>query len=162
MRSVVRTAFERLRPGGWLESQEPYAADIYCDDGPVPEHHAFRKFVADLAAVSAEADRPIGVAAELKQYYLDAGFVDVHEKIYKIPINGWPRVPELKRIGEMWHRNMEDGMAGFSYALFHRVKGMTKEQIEVLFFFFLLACFVLRLSPQLLLLGMELMLGNHC
>ncbi|GAB1311180.1 hypothetical protein MFIFM68171_01390 [Madurella fahalii] len=45
-------------------------------------------------------------------------------------MNGWPRVRNLKLIGDMRHRNVDDGMSGLSYALFHRVRGMQKEQIE--------------------------------
>jgi hypothetical protein len=130
MAALIRMGFERLRPGGWMESQEPFC-DIDCDDGPIPEDHAVKRWFSELCSASLAAGRPLHVTPMIKQWYIDAGFVDVHEKVYKIPMNGWPRVPRLKQIGEMWHRNVEDGMSGLSYALFHRVRGMGMEEIEV-------------------------------
>jgi hypothetical protein len=127
---LISTAFERLRPGGWLEFQEP-KCDIDCDDGDIPADNALKKWFADLSRVSMLADRPIHIVPELKSILIEAGFVDVQEKVYKIPVNGWPRCPELKRIGELWQRCLGDGLSGFSYALFHRVMGMRKEEIEV-------------------------------
>lgn len=128
--ALIKQGFDRLRPGGWMESQEPHIA-VDSDLGPVPDSNGIKRWFQDICAASARAGRPLHNTPMLKQYYIDAGFVDVEEKVYKIPMNGWPRIPKLKRIGEMWHRNVEDGLSGLSYALFHRVNGMQKEEIEV-------------------------------
>ncbi|KPM42830.1 Lovastatin diketide synthase LovF [Neonectria ditissima] len=127
---VIRPAFERLRPGGWMESQELMGM-LECDDESVTSSNAFKKWCDEIVDASEKADRPLPLAEKLKSWYVEAGFVDVHEKVYKIPVNGWPKVRKLKRLGEMWQENIEDGLQGFSYALLHRVKGMTKEEIEV-------------------------------
>lgn len=130
MAAVIKKGFDRLRPGGWMESQEPLI-DIDCDDGPIPANHAVKRWFAELCNASLSAGRPLDITPMIKQWYIDAGFVDVHEKVYKIPMNGWPRVPKLKQLGEMWQRNVGDGMSGLSYALFHREWGMQKDEIEV-------------------------------
>jgi len=127
---MIRTSFERLRPGGWLELQEP-ECDVHWEDGEVPPDNALKRWFADLCRASEMAERPINVVPHLKRMLTDAGFVDVHEKIYKIPINTWPRSNRLKRIGDMWRRCLDDGLSGFSYAFFHRCMGMSKETIEV-------------------------------
>lgn len=130
MAGLIRKGFERLRPGGWMESQEPHI-DVSCDDGTVPEGNAVKWWFSEMCEASVIAGRPLHVTPMIKQWYIDAGFVDVEERVYKIPINGWPRVSKLKRIGEMWRRTIEDGLSGMSYALFSRVRGMGKEEIEV-------------------------------
>jgi hypothetical protein len=127
---MVRSAFERLRPGGWLEMQEP-KCDIDSDDCEIPASHPVKRWFSELTNASILASRPIHLIPELKRMYIEAGFVDVHEKVYKIPMNGWPLSPKLKRIGGLWHRCMNDGLSGFSYAFFHRCMGMTKEEIEI-------------------------------
>lgn len=126
---LIRPAFARLRPGGWLESQE--LGLLECDDGTVSDTNAFKRWCDDLMEASAAAGRPLEFAKHMKRWYEEAGFVDVQEKVYKIPINGWPRVPKLKKLGEMWQDNLRNGLPAFSYALWHRVKGMAKEEIEV-------------------------------
>ena len=127
---IICTAFTRLRPGGWLEMQEP-ECDIASDDAPIPSDNAFRQWFFDLTEASARADRPIDVIPHLKQMFINAGFVDVHEKVLKIPINGWPRGRRLKKIGKMWQQCLLDGLPGFSYALFNRWLGVSTDQIEV-------------------------------
>lgn len=113
-----------------MESQELMGI-LECDHGTIPEDNAFKKWSEDIAQACIEVDRPMTFAANLKQWYIEAGFVDVHEKVYKIPVNGWPRVRKLKRLGQLWQANLNNGLAAFSYALLHRTKGMTQEEIEV-------------------------------
>ncbi|KAL2678461.1 hypothetical protein Neosp_009207 [[Neocosmospora] mangrovei] len=110
---IIQPAFERLRPGGWIECQELEGL-MECDDDSVTENNPFKKWCDDIVDASIAADRPLPGAASIKQALKETGFVDIHEKIYKIPINGWPKNRRLK-----------------SYGLLHRVKGMTKEEIEV-------------------------------
>lgn len=59
------------------------------------------------------------------------GFEDVHESVFKLPMNGWPRDRGLKHIGQMWQRNLLNGLSGFCLGLLHRIRGRTVENIEV-------------------------------
>ncbi|KAK0702144.1 S-adenosyl-L-methionine-dependent methyltransferase [Lasiosphaeris hirsuta] len=127
---MIRNSLERLRPGGWLEMQEP-DCDIDTDDGEIPPDNALKRWFADLRHAGVLADRPVHIVPDLKQMFIEAGFVDVHEKVYKIPLNGWPRSNKLKKIGEMWQRSLGEGLSGFSYAYFDRWLNMRKEEIEV-------------------------------
>ena len=65
---------------------------------------------------------------------LEAGFVDVHETVFKIPLNGWPKDTRLKHVGMLWQRNLLDGLSGFSLGMFSRFMGKTAEEIEVRLF----------------------------
>ncbi|KAK1756514.1 Trans-aconitate 2-methyltransferase [Echria macrotheca] len=130
-RQILAQAYERLAPGGWLEVQE-FETDIDSDHVTIPPDNALRRWFADLQQASILADRPIHHAPLFKRMFIEAGFVEVHEKVYKVPVNGWPRGHRLKRIGELWSQSMREGLPGFSYALFNRWLGMTTEQIEVL------------------------------
>ncbi|KAJ4258026.1 hypothetical protein NW762_008164 [Fusarium torreyae] len=127
---IIKPAFERLKPGGWLESQELMGL-LECDDGSLTDDNAFKVWCDELVDASQMADRPITFAASLKQWFIEAGFVDVTEKVYKIPINGWPKDPRLKKFGELWHANVAAGLQAFSYGMHGRIKGWSREQIEV-------------------------------
>ncbi|KAK1765223.1 S-adenosyl-L-methionine-dependent methyltransferase [Phialemonium atrogriseum] len=130
LNQVIRPAFDHLRPGGYLESQELMGL-LECDDGTVAPTNHFKQWCDDIVEASIAADRPLPFADSMKRWYEEAGFVDVQEKVYKVPINRWPGVQKLKMLGEMFHANMESGLQAFSYALLHRVKGMSQEEIEV-------------------------------
>lgn len=71
------------------------------------------------------------MAGSVKRIYEEVGFVDVKERIYKVPINGWAKDEKLKEIGRMWERNLLQGLSGFSFHLFNRAFGQTAAQIEV-------------------------------
>lgn len=75
--------------------------------------------------------KPLRIGNKLKRWYEQAGFVDVQEEVFKLPLNGWPREPRLSTLGTFWAKSMLDGLQGFSLAYFSRAFGWTKEQIEV-------------------------------
>ena len=45
--------------------------------------------------------RPLRIANKLKRWYKEAGFVDVHEEIFKVPVNPWPKDQHFKDLGKV-------------------------------------------------------------
>lgn len=43
-----------------------------------------------------------------------AGFVDVHEKVYKVPIGPWPKDPNLKEAGRLMYIQLTCGLEGYT------------------------------------------------
>jgi hypothetical protein len=76
-------------------------------------------------------NREMVMANTVKQAYEEAGFVDVHERVFKMPINAWPKDERLKELGRMWERNLLSGLSGFSVLLFNRAFGRTPAETEV-------------------------------
>jgi hypothetical protein len=126
---IIQRAFDHLQPGGWLECQE-IPAIIGCDDGTMPDDYGWLRWARDLGVVGQLADRQVNVGPELKDWMREVGFVDIHETIFKIPVNGWPKDMRLKHVGMMWQRNLLEGLSGFSLGMFHRFMGKTVEEIE--------------------------------
>ncbi|KAL1989317.1 hypothetical protein VTN96DRAFT_79 [Rasamsonia emersonii] len=61
-----------------------------------------------------------------------AGFVDVKEESFKVPIGPWPKDPKLKEIGRFQQVQQIQGAEVYTPALFSRVLGWSKEEIDVL------------------------------
>ena len=60
-----------------------------------------------------------------------AGYIDVTEHNYKIPLSAWPKDPRMKKVGEWYGQNWQQGLPGFSYMLFGREGcGWSREEIE--------------------------------
>jgi hypothetical protein len=129
-RQIIQKAFDNLTPGGYIEAQELYYIP-HCDDNTLHADSALMNWTRDINAASEEADRQLCIGPELKAWMEEVGFEDVHESVFKVPINGWPKEPGLKHIGQLWQRNMLNGLSGFSLGLFHRINGRTMEDIEV-------------------------------
>ena len=133
---LIRTSKKYLRPGtGWLELHEIHPKPC-CDDATMPADWKFAEWESKLNYASKnklEPSRPIRVAENLKEWMEAAGYVDVAEQRYKIPVSAWPRDPRMKKVGEWYGQNWVQGLPGFSYMLFGKEGyGWTREEIELM------------------------------
>jgi hypothetical protein len=129
-RSIIVKSLLHLKPGGYMECQEIHFT-VYCDDGTMPDDWAFKEWCRynDKAAMNVE--RPLRIANKLKKWFQDTGFEDVHEEVFKMPVNPWPKDPHYKQIGRWWEVNLLDGLQAFSLGRLHRGLKWTREEIEV-------------------------------
>lgn len=127
---IAVQAFQALNPGGYFESQE-YDGCFSSDDGTLTPESALSRWSHDLCAASEFLDRPIVMARYLRAIYEEVGFVDVQEKVFKIPTNGWPKDGKLKELGKIWESNMTQGLSGFSSYLFNKVYERSPAEIEI-------------------------------
>ncbi|KXJ90925.1 S-adenosyl-L-methionine-dependent methyltransferase [Microdochium bolleyi] len=130
-RNVAHNAYRNLEPGGWFEVQE-LLPSMHCDDGTMPEDWPPKRLFEDLSDCAEIAKRPLMFAPTIKQALINAGFVDVSEKTYKLPVNRWPKERKWKTLGEMWHAAFEGGgWQAFAMAPLTRIRGLKQEQVEM-------------------------------
>lgn len=129
-KEIVARAFHYLKPGGHFESQEIMSTP-YCDDGTMPENWTFKEWMSTLDEAAMQADRPLRIASRLKRWYQEAGFVDVQEKVFRMPINSWPRDRHLKVLGRMSQDNWLAALQAVTLAPFTRTLSWSKDEIEV-------------------------------
>ncbi|KFY87397.1 hypothetical protein V500_06978 [Pseudogymnoascus sp. VKM F-4518 (FW-2643)] len=130
MGAVIATAFKHTKPGGYLECQE-LNPPPHCDDGTMPPDWPFLRYVEKLQEASLEIGRELDIAPKLRGWFEDAGFVDVQQRVFKVPLGRWPKDPTMKDLGHWWAENMSVGLAAFSLAYFSRVLGWSTEEIEL-------------------------------
>lgn len=146
-----RQVYNNLKPGGWVEMQE-YDAWIFSDDDSYDRAPWTREWVERLDTASKSFGRQINVAKYHKQWMVDAGFLDVTEKVYRvrifpiyqatgepstndpvqIPIGPWAKNRRLKELGLCERAHMQMSVESHTPALFTRVLGYTPEQVQVL------------------------------
>jgi len=129
-KEVIQQAYENLEPGGWLESLDANGMS-QSDDGSLDPDSAFGRWTRDLNEASEIIGKPISVAHKLRAWFKEVGFVDIHERGFKLPMNGWPTDPFWKAIGEMSEQNLLHGLDGFSVGLFNKAFGRAPEDIRV-------------------------------
>lgn len=130
--ALYKKAFHHVKPGGWFEDLE---LDIRCHSDVVtdPEHIYHR-----WNAVFQEAGERMGktfkiaIGSRMKDYMGEAGFVDVTEKKFRLPISGWPLDPKMKQIGQFVQMFVEGGIEGFSLFLLTQIMGWKYEEAQVL------------------------------
>ncbi|ODA76964.1 hypothetical protein RJ55_07481 [Drechmeria coniospora] len=95
---VLSHAYKSMRPGGWVEFQE-LDGTPFCDDGTMTDDDAFQR----LHHVASEAYGALGMsmsaASRLESVLIDAGFVNIHCKILKVPIGVWAKDKTMRLIG---------------------------------------------------------------
>ncbi|KAI0473172.1 methyltransferase domain-containing protein [Xylariaceae sp. FL0804] len=127
---IAHKAFAHLEPDGWFEAQE-LLPTLCCDDDSMPDDWAPKVLMEDLGECARVEKRPLDIIKTYKQGLTNAGFVDVTEQVYKIPVNGWPKDRNWKTLGDLWHSNCQDGVQAIAMALLHRVRGLKQHQIEI-------------------------------
>ncbi|TRX95872.1 hypothetical protein FHL15_003426 [Xylaria flabelliformis] len=127
---VAQKAFDHLEPGGWFEAQE-LLPTLGCDDDSMPDDWPPNLLFNDLEDCAKREHRPLDIAKTYKQGLINAGFVDVTEQVYKIPISGWAKSKNWKTLGDLWNVNCLDAIQGVAMALLHRARGLKRHQIEI-------------------------------
>ncbi|KAK0707918.1 S-adenosyl-L-methionine-dependent methyltransferase [Lasiosphaeris hirsuta] len=127
---LMSQAYTTLKPGGWIELQE-LRFIIMCDDGTLTEDDPVSGFIKNvrkgLAAVGVDL-----LAMEKNSTNLQAaGFVNVNEKIFKVPLGTWPRDPKMKTIGLYNQYIIEDGLQGIAMGPFTRGLQWAPEAVEL-------------------------------
>ena len=127
-RRLFRQSYDALKPGAWFEVKE-IALPIRCLDKSLPE--------TDLAYWGdrmMEASRRNNTAFdnpyEYRHWMEEAGFVNVEEQKYPLPLNPWPKNPKQKELGHWQMANLWEGIEGFSLILFTEVLGWTRIELE--------------------------------
>lgn len=111
--SLISQAYNHLVPGGYLELAVT-VPKVNCDDGTLAEDSCYRQ-MGDLHFDIAEAMGIDGWVAKKWKAQLEArGFEDVHERIFKIATNRWPKDKRLKVVGALEVANfLQYSKAGF-------------------------------------------------
>jgi len=124
--------YHNLKPGGWVEINE-YESYVGSDDDPNLEKIPnIVKWMALCKEAGTKFGKSISSAPEQKQYMIDAGFYNVSDKIYKVPIGPWPVEPKLKEIG-MYQREVALlSVESFTLGFLSRVNGWSNDECQVL------------------------------
>lgn len=128
--ALYAQAYQNLNPGGWFEATD-IRMKTYCVGGHKPGTACVQLAVLYRQAIEALGKHP-DVAKLHKQFMVDAGFVNVQEKIVHIPHNSWPVDKKKKEIGIYQMYNLIDAIPSYGLAALTRILGMPRVEAEVL------------------------------
>lgn len=120
-----------LRPGGYIECQE-LDVDARTDDGSLAEDSVIHQWCRNQEeAMQKAGGMSLRITGEkLKSQLLDAGFVDVEVREFKIPIGKWPQDEKMREAGTFQLVAMLEGIGGLTMALWTRFLSWKAEDVE--------------------------------
>lgn len=136
------------KPGGYVEFND---LDLYwtSPDGSLTEDHTVYKFNRQFIKTCIEQGIDPCPGEKLAGYLKDAGFVDVVEQKFPMPVGTWPADKHLvsssasiiefmmlslvkKEVGAWNYLQVTEGLEAFLTALFTRNLGYSKEEVDVI------------------------------
>ncbi|KAL4881871.1 S-adenosyl-L-methionine-dependent methyltransferase [Aspergillus karnatakaensis] len=128
---VFTEAFKNLKPGGYFEISS-IDVNTYSDDDTHLRATNLLEGIKNMHAASKKFGKDMDTTSTWKERLENAGFINVHEETYKLPQSPWAKDPKLKELGRYHQVNMFEAIPPYCYALFTRVLGWQRPEIEAL------------------------------
>lgn len=94
------------------------------DDGSLTPDHTLLEWAALFIEASERFGKSFMVVENMKQEIVDAGFVEVEEVRFKVPLGPWPSDPRLKELGKWDLLYCYQGCEGWALYLLTHVMGV--------------------------------------
>ena len=127
---LIAQSFTSLKPGGYLEMSGTYPK-VASDDKTVPPNSAYAEFGETMRRIGLKIGAHVDAPVTWKDRMMRAGFEDVHEHIFKLPTNPWPKDPRLKKVGALELANFTEGAEAFFLRGYTTILGHSWEEAQV-------------------------------
>ncbi|KAJ5183510.1 hypothetical protein N7492_001126 [Penicillium capsulatum] len=128
---LFQYAYDNLNPKGWFEIAT-MELTTYSDDDTHLKAPCFSECAGHLHEASWAFGKSMTTPSTWKERLEAVGFVNVQDDVFKLPLNPWPKDPKLKEMGKYHQLNVLEALPVYTYALFTRVLGWERVQIEAL------------------------------
>ena len=100
-------------------------------DNSLPEKSQIRALYDVLAENGQKVGIDLAVAQKFKLMMETAGFQDIQERVFDLPLGGWMNDRRMKEVGVFQQYQMTQGLNGIAYGLLTRVAGWSPQRVEV-------------------------------
>lgn len=125
--------YSALEPGGWIEQME-FDVRVSSDDGTLKKEHQLWGWGDMFIKCAERAGRSLRTHEMMRSAIEKAGFVDVQEEKYKIPLGPWPKDKLLKEVGHLQYAHWNAALEGWAMWLlthFGEPEPWSKEEVQV-------------------------------
>ncbi|KAL2824368.1 S-adenosyl-L-methionine-dependent methyltransferase [Aspergillus cavernicola] len=125
-----RECWHCLKPGGYIEVVE-HSVQPIADDATMGPNHFYNEWGRVVVESGERFGKTFKIWEESASRLKKAGFVDVIEKQYKWPMNGWSPDPKLHELGRWNQFRLHGGIEGFMLRLLTTTLGWSYESAQV-------------------------------
>ncbi|XWW99222.1 hypothetical protein V2A60_007231 [Cordyceps javanica] len=131
---LYRQAYDALEPGGWIENFE-FTIQLHSDAPHVRDDpdHIFKRWAAVFYEAADRLNRTlrIGNNGTIRRLLHEAGFENVTQKYYQVPVGGWSSDPTYRKIGLYNLAFMEQSLEGFALFLLRDIMKWEYERVQL-------------------------------
>ena len=130
---VYKQAYDNLLPGGWVE-QIDASVGCYSDDNTLSSTSFLARSGPMFEEAAAKAGKGLDSVFKSRARIEAAGFVNVQEKLYKVPLGDWAKSAVLKEAGRFCKVQLLSGLEGYSLYLLTKFGSPTPwsaEEVQV-------------------------------
>jgi hypothetical protein len=117
-----------MKPGGYIQHIE-VEPKPRCDDGTLPTPNVLQKCF-DLVETLNGVGGNFSVIDQIKPQLAEAGFVDIVEHRYKLPLGPWSSNPMYQDLGRYYEMFWRTGVQGWLMGPLTRNLGWTPSQVN--------------------------------
>ncbi|KAH8889927.1 S-adenosyl-L-methionine-dependent methyltransferase [Thozetella sp. PMI_491] len=122
--------FKHLKSGGWVEHME-MSGQIMSENNTLSKTSSLAQWRDLFQEIGAKTGKTFAVCEEMREYLEEAGFKEISEQVYKVPIGTWPKDREEKLKGAYTLEYLLAGLEGFALRGFVTHLGWEKEAVQV-------------------------------
>lgn len=126
---LYREIYKCTKPGGYIEHLE-ISIMFKSEDGSVTEDHFMVQWSKTLLYAAEQLGKTFAIYDFNREMITQAGFVDVVEKKFKIPVGTWPSDPKMKELGQWNTLFCLEGLESWSLYLLSTVLKWSYEEIQ--------------------------------
>jgi hypothetical protein len=126
----ILSTHSTLKPGGYIELVEMHVIPS-SPDGTLPASSQIMALYDTLFAVGQKIGIDLAVAQKYKAMMLAAGYEDVVETEFDLPLGDWMPDRRMKEVGAFQRYQMTEGLHGIAFGALTRVAGWSPAQVEV-------------------------------
>lgn len=123
-----------LQPGGSIEHWDGDPR-VLCDDGSLPQTSNIVSFGQAAWDAAEQWGHSLDTCYMMRAAMEKAGFIDIHEKVDKLPIGPWPQDRTLEEAGRLHFHQWTTGLEGWAMYLLTKhgyPQPWSKEEVHVL------------------------------
>ncbi|KAL2007032.1 hypothetical protein VTN00DRAFT_8470 [Thermoascus crustaceus] len=129
-KKLIKQCYNCTKPGGWVEFQD-WDARIRSEDGTL-KGTALEKYYTQVVDAFEKAGYPASPGRLYKEWFTEAGLVDIQVKKYPVPMGVWAKDPHYKEIGAWLRVAVSEGFEAAAMAVLTRHESWKPEEVKVL------------------------------
>lgn len=132
--TLYRQAFRALEPGGWLEDME-INIRLYTDVAAVRDDadHIFKRWADVFCEGGERINKTMRIAnnGTMRKLVAAAGFTNVVETTYQVPVGTWSSDARMKQIGAYNLAYMDESLEGFALFILKEIMGWDYSEVQL-------------------------------